>query len=150
MIGTTVTKQTSTKVTKSGSSNKKGIQSEKKTENLLMEHGIIVHSVQRPSYRGKSHDIYGLFDHIAQIPGHPPAYIQTKTNKYVSIEKSKRDKMNSLNYKLQFVFLWFDEGMKIMHLQHGDKFVKVSIDEMVWAIKNTYKDMLDNNILLFN
>ena len=136
--------------TKKKSSNKTGLVSEKKTHAYLVNLNYNVHTVGRPSYRGKSHDIFGVHDHIAKYPSMecPPIFVQTKTAKYLSLKPGKKEEMIALFYPLQFVFLWFDEQLKIQYLQ-DNKFINITENEFQWLSKNLYELKPRNVITLF-
>ena len=135
---------------KKKSSNKSGLASEKKTHAYLTNLNYKVHSVGRPSYRGKSHDIFGLHDHVAKYPllELPPIFVQTKTAKYLSLKPGKKEEMIALFYPLQFVFLWFEDVLKILYLD-GNKFITVTESEFQWIVKNTYELKKKNVLTLF-
>ena len=147
MCGTKTTKQPSKK---KKSSNKTGLESEKKTHRYLVDLGYNVHSVGRPAYRGQSHDIFGLHDHIAKLPimECPPIVVQTKTGKYLSLKPGKKEEMIALFYPLQFVFLWFEEELKIQYLK-DNKFITITEKEFQWIATHTYKLNSTNVITLF-
>ena len=104
----------------------------------------------RPSYRGKSHDIFGLHDHVAKYPSAecPPIFVQTKTAKYLSLKPGKKEEMIALFYPLQFVFLWFEDILKILYLD-DNKFTTITESEFQWIVKNTYELKKKNVLTLF-
>lgn len=56
--------------------------------------------------------------------------------------------MIALFYPLQFVFLWFEDVLKILYLD-GNKFVTITESEFQWIVKNTYELKKKNVLTLF-
>lgn len=78
----------------------------------------------------------------------PPIFVQTKTGKYMSLKPGKKEEMIALFYPLQFVFLWFDDMLKIQYLQN-DKFITITESEFLWISTHLYELKLTNVLTLF-
>lgn len=56
--------------------------------------------------------------------------------------------MIALFYPLQFVFLWFEDALKILYLD-DKQFITITESEFQWIVKNTYELKKKNVLTLF-
>ena len=56
--------------------------------------------------------------------------------------------MIALFYPLQFVFLWFEDILKILYLD-DKQFTTITESEFQWIVKNTYELKKKNVLTLF-